>query len=252
MIPDKSVQVFRSTEFGNIRVYAEADGKTEFCAVDVAKALGYTNPNKAIRDHTRGERNVHPLQTTGGLQNAQFLKEGDVYRLIAHSQLPSAERFESWVFDEVLPSIRKDGAYVVATEQDTDETLMAKAILAAQRALERAKAQLQEAAPKVGYFDAVMDGKSLESVTEVARHIYQYDHKTTRDSLTQFLKTKGLLTHDRQATKYAVERGYLLNTGEAVYTDPYTGEQKKRKPYGKITPKGKAWLIQNIVGDVDE
>lgn len=248
-ISDNAIQAFNSAQFGELRTI-KVEGEPLFCAKDVAASLGYVNTNDALGRHCKGVVKRYPLQTSGGLQEVGFIREGDVYRLIAHSKLPSAEKFESWVFDEVIPSIRKDGGYVMATAQDDDVTLMAKGIMAAQRALERVNAQLAEAAPKAGYFDSVMDGKSLESITEVARHIYQYDHKTTRDSLFKFLRSKGLVTADRQATKEAVKRGYLLNAGEATYTDPYTGEQKKSKPYAKVTPKGKAWLIQNINKEV--
>ena len=91
----------------------EEDGKVLFCGKDVAKALGYTNPQKAIRDHCRYRTNrsvPHP-QSLGKLLDIVFIPEGDVYRLITHSKLPAAERFEKWVFDEVLPTIRKTGGY---------------------------------------------------------------------------------------------------------------------------------------------
>ena len=111
MDSSSSIIPFESPEFGTIRT-VEQDGKVMFCGKDVATALGYTNPNKALRDHTRGERFVHPLETCGGTQQVQFITEGDLYRLIASSKLPSAQRFESWVFDEVLPTIHAHGGYI--------------------------------------------------------------------------------------------------------------------------------------------
>lgn len=109
------MEVFENQEFGSIRVLQEA-GKTFFCASDVAKALGYVNPYAAVKRHCRGpltkrEGVVQKVNQYGdaGEQVVEiaFITEGDVYRLIVHSKLPSAERFEHWVFDEVLPSIRK-------------------------------------------------------------------------------------------------------------------------------------------------
>lgn len=103
--------VFQNEQFGTVRV-VEEDGRTLFCGSDVAKALGYSNPNKAINDHCRAiTKRSTPI--SGKIQEINFVAEGDVYRLIAHSKLPAAERFESWVFDEVIPSIRKTGAYKV-------------------------------------------------------------------------------------------------------------------------------------------
>lgn len=105
------LQVFENSDFGSIRTIEE-DGKILFCGLDIAKALGYAVPRKALYDHCKGvlKRN---LPTNGGIQEMSFLPEGDVYRLISHSQLPAAEKFESWIFDEVLPSIRRTGSYTM-------------------------------------------------------------------------------------------------------------------------------------------
>ena len=108
------LQIFQSEEFGEIRTIEE-DGKVLFCASDVAKALGYEKPNNAVATHCRATlKRGTPI--SGKIQEINFIPEGDVYRLITHSKLPSAEKFESWVFDEVLPAIRKTGGYVNDTE----------------------------------------------------------------------------------------------------------------------------------------
>ena len=109
---NQQLQVFNHEQFGDVRIIEE-DGRVLFCGKDVAKALGYTNPQKAIRDHCRYRTNrsvPHP-QSLGKLLDIVFIPEGDVYRLITHSKPPAAERFEKWVFDEVLPTIRKTGGY---------------------------------------------------------------------------------------------------------------------------------------------
>jgi len=103
------LQVFQNSEFGELRVL-EQDGKPYFPATACAKKLGYINPQKAIRDHCKGV-NEMVTPTKGGMQTTRFIPEGDLYRLIVHSKLPAAERFEKWVFDEVLPSIRRTGSY---------------------------------------------------------------------------------------------------------------------------------------------
>ena len=86
----------------------EENGKVLFCGSDVAKALGYSNPRDALRRHCKGVVKRDTL-TEGGPQQLSFISEGDIYRLAAKSELPGAERFESWIFDEVLPSVRKSG-----------------------------------------------------------------------------------------------------------------------------------------------
>ncbi len=109
------IQIFKNEQFGEIRTIEE-NGKVLFCASDIAKALGYSNPRDAISKHCRcvAKRDVPHPQNPNKQIEMSFIPEGDVYRLIAHSKLPSAEKFESWVFDEVLPSIRKHGAYMTS------------------------------------------------------------------------------------------------------------------------------------------
>ena len=89
----------------------EIDGEPWFVGKDVAEALGYSDPTTAIRSHCKGVQKLHPLQTPGGRQDVRVLSEPDVLRLIVNSTLPAAERFERWVFEEVLPSIRNTGSY---------------------------------------------------------------------------------------------------------------------------------------------
>lgn len=117
-----NIQVFENSAFGAVRTYTEND-KTYFCGKDVAMALGYTNPNKAIIDHCKidGVTKRYLIDSLGRQQEAKFVSEGNLYRLITHSKLPQAENFESWIFDEVLPAIRKHGAYM--TPQTLGEAL---------------------------------------------------------------------------------------------------------------------------------
>lgn len=103
------LQIFNSEEFGEVRTI-EIDGKPYFVGSDVAKALGYSNPRKAILDHCKGVTK-RDTPTSSGIQSMSYINEGDLYRLIMKSKLPSAEKFEAWVMDEVLPAIRKTGSY---------------------------------------------------------------------------------------------------------------------------------------------
>ena len=109
---ENKVEVFSSAEFGTVRTLKTTDGKVLFCGADVAKALGYSNSRKALADHCK-EKGVtkRDTLTKGGIQELTYIDEGNVYRLITHSKLPNAERFEAWVFDEVLPEIRHTGSY---------------------------------------------------------------------------------------------------------------------------------------------
>lgn len=103
--------LFTHPVFGNLRTIV--DGETIYiCAKDAATALGYSNTNDAIKRHCKGVVKRYPLETPGGTQEFAFIYESDLYRLIIGSKLPAARQFESWVMDEVLPSIRKHGLYI--------------------------------------------------------------------------------------------------------------------------------------------
>ena len=103
------LQIFSNEEFGEVRTITR-DNKTYFAGSDVAKALGYAIPHKAVQTHCKGVLKWN-IPTNSGNQDVLFITEGDIYRLIMKSKLPSAEKFENWVMDEVLPSIRKPGSY---------------------------------------------------------------------------------------------------------------------------------------------
>ena len=174
------MEIFKNPEFGSIRTF-EQDGKVLFCGTDVATALGYANPRKAVRDHTRcGTKCSIGVQTgkkadgSPAVQMVEmlFIPEGDVYRLIVHSKLPSAERFERWVFDEVLPSIRQHGAYLtreklweVATSPEALLKLCSDLLAEREKnaALQADNARLQG---KAVYYDRVTNMTSACGVVE--------------------------------------------------------------------------------------
>lgn len=112
---ENGIQVFMNEVFGEIRILEQNDGKVLFCGKDVADSLGYAIPSKAINAHCKGVSKLE-VPTNGGIQNMLFITEGDLYRLITHSRRPDAEKFERWVFDDVLPSIRKHGSYSVQSQ----------------------------------------------------------------------------------------------------------------------------------------
>lgn len=175
------LQIFNSEEFGDIRT-AEIDGKPYFVGTDVAKALGYSNPRKAILDHCKGVTK-RDTPTSSGVQSMSYINEGDLYRLIMKSKLPSAEKFESWVMDEVVPSIRTNGGYIVGQETLSDDELMAKAILVAQKKIaerdqliEEQRQQISvknqiigELKPKADYYDEILKNPGLVTITQIAK-----------------------------------------------------------------------------------
>lgn len=124
------LQIFSNKQFGEIRTI-EIEAKIYFVASDVARALGYKNTRDAILKHCKGVVK-RDIPTNGGKQLMNVIPEGDLYRLVTHSELPSAEKFESWIFDEVLPTLRKTGTYSIKQESASKENTQltrAKAML---------------------------------------------------------------------------------------------------------------------------
>lgn len=169
------MEIFNSPEFGTIRTI-EQDGKILFCGKDIATALGYQRPADAITAHCKGVC-VLPTPSNGGIQRMKFLPEGDVYRLIAHSKLPSAERFERWVFDEVLPAIRKHGAYITPEKlweiATSPEALMklCSDLLAERRENEALREENAALSGKAVFYDLFIDLRHSTNLRTTAKEL---------------------------------------------------------------------------------
>lgn len=173
----QEVRVFESTEFGAVRAL-EVDGTPWFVGKDVAEVLGYSNPQKAIRDHVDEEdRTVNESFTVNGTM-ASLINESGLYSLVLSSKLPGAKAFKRWVTSEVLPSIRKHGLYAIdEIIANPDMAIAALQALKEERekrlAAELDKAvlgqQVAELRPKASYYDLILQCASLLSVTEISK-----------------------------------------------------------------------------------
>ena len=166
------LMVFNNVEFGEIRSM-QIDGKIYFVGKDIASALGYKDPSSAVSKHCKHikKSTIEAPCRNGNVVKTQtsLIPEGDVYRLIVTSKLPSAEKFESWVFDEVLPQIRQTGGYIPVKETDSDEEILAKALLIANRTLEKKDKLISEMTPKASWFDEFINSDGLYTSTQVAK-----------------------------------------------------------------------------------
>ena len=239
------LQVFSNDLFGEIRILTEND-KVLFCGKDIASALGYVRPRDAIRKHCKGA-SFRSVPTSSGVQEMSFIPEGDLYRLIIKSQLPSAEKFEKWVFDEVLPQIRQTGGYIPISSQDDDLSIMAKAHQILERTLqekeniliERTKA-LEIAQPKADKYDKLMNANGYISFNIAAKQL-----GTGRNRLMKFLRENNILFRDglsNIAYQTYCERGYFVvkfSTGKNGYACGVT----------KVTPKGLEFLCDLLEGN---
>lgn len=138
----QELQIFQNTQFGNLEILT-IEGKEWFPAIKVAEVLGYTNPHKAVRDHTKEKGvTIRSVLSNGGNQNKKFIDEGNLYRLITKSKLPQAEQFEKWIFDEVLPTLRKTGSYEVPSDPMSALKLMFDAQQQTQEEVQSVKADV--------------------------------------------------------------------------------------------------------------
>jgi prophage antirepressor-like protein len=173
----EDLKVFKNSEFGKVRVTIN-NGIPMFSAIDVAKSLGYSDSDQAIRAHCKKSESIFVLHGDGkpGGTSMKFIPESDVFRLIMSSKLPEAEKFQDWVFEEVLPSIRKTGGYIETNDNDSDEDILAKAILIAQKTIENKDKRIKELEDKVS-----KDAPIVEYTNEFLR-IEDSDKLTTQIS----------------------------------------------------------------------
>ena len=243
------LMIFKSPEFGEIRT-VEEDSKVLFCGSDVAKALGYKSPKDAISAHCKGAVKRR-TPTKGGEQEMNFIPEGDIYRLAAKSELPGADKFESWIFDEVLPSIRRHGAYM------TPETLeaailnpdtMIKLCTALKEEQDKRKAletRVKRDRPKVLFADSVAASKTSILVGELAKLLKQNGVETGQNRMFQWLREQGYLirrqgTDFNMPTQKAMEMG-LFEIKETAITHSDGHVTISKTP--KVTGKGQQFFV---------
>lgn len=223
----EGLQIFNNEEFGEIRTVTK-NNKTYFAGSDVASALGYAIPHKAVQTHCKGVLKWN-IPTKSGNQDVLFIPEGDVYRLIMRSKLPAAEKFESWVMDEVITSIRKNGGYIAGQETLSDDELLAKALMVAQnkiaerdRIIAQKQEHIEQMQPKADFFDAVADSKTAISMNEVSKVLGIKG--LGRNNLFEFLRDNAIL--DRWNVPYqkyidcgwfrVIEQKYTKNGEEHI------------------------------------
>lgn len=250
------LQIFNSNEFGKIRTFEE-NGKAFFCGSDVAKALGYDQPHKAIKQHCKADGGITHTVTDnlGRKQQAKFIDEGNLYRLIAHSKLPTAEKFEHWVFDEVLPTIRKTGGYVSNDDAfistylpfaDDQTKMLFKSTLQTVRQLND---KIEADRPKVLFADAVTTSKTDILIGELAKIIRQNGCDIGEKRLFKWLREHGYLI-SRKGTDYnaptqrSVDMGLFRVKETAItHSDGHTTISKTTK----VTGKGQSYFINKFL-----
>lgn len=214
-----------------------------FVGKDVAQILGYSNPNKAIRDHVDEEDKLtERFVLSGQNREAIVINESGVYALVFSSKLPSAKKFKHWVTSEVLPQIRKTGSY--ASPQLTGEELMAKALIEANSVLARQSKQLEEQKPKVLFADSVIASKGSILVRELAKLIKQNGYDIGEKKLYRWLREKGYICkNSTEPTQMAMNLGLF----EIVVRTIERGDASpKVTRTTKVTGKGQVYFINKL------
>lgn len=261
-----TIYQFCHKQFGKVRTL-EIDGRVWFGATDVAVALGYANPRKAVKDHckppgvtvryvgvctgTRRDGSVVTQQT--GLK---FIDEGNLYRIITGSRLKEAESFERWIFDELVPSTLREGGYLMTGEGEGDGDILARALLLAQKRLaerdchiqkleqEKGMAELQNRlqAPKVFYYDKVLTSVSCYTTTQIAKELGM-----SARTLHKKLKLQGIMF--RQSGQWMLTAGF--QDKQYTSTRTHAWEKKQTGETGTCmltvwTEKGRLFLHQKF------
>ena len=166
------IQIFKNQEFGAIRTMSNEQGDVMFCAKDVCNALGYKNTSNAIAQHVdEGDALKQGTPTTSGVQMMLYVNESGLYSLILSSKLDGAKRFKHWVTGEVLPSIRKQGGYMVVRPDETNEEILARALLIMQAAVQSRDEEIARLQPKANYADEVLDSVTCITTTQLAKEL---------------------------------------------------------------------------------
>lgn len=244
-----SLQTFSCREFGSLRVVTR-EGEPWFVARDVTDALGLDRT--ATRKLDDDEKDVHSTHTPGGDQQVTIVSEAGFYALALTSRKPEAKRFKRWVTHEVLPALRRDGAYVASDGTEDDATLIARALLAAQRQIDAKNQRIQEQdrelaemRPKALFADAVAASDGTCLVGELAKMLRQNGIDIGQNRLFKRLREDGYLgksgSNYNVPTQNAIARG-LFRIKETAITHSDGHVTVTRTP--KVTGRGQRYFIE--------
>ena len=246
---ENKIKIFENKDFGSLRTLEE-NGKILFCGKDVAAALGYSNTKDAIKRHCRwGVKHdiPHPQSPTKTIEMT-FIPEGDVYRLVAHSRLPGAAKFESWIFDEVLPTIRRTGGYVANEDifienylpflDEPYQNLFRLQMMAINQLNER----IRRDQPLVEFANQVSDTTNLIDMNAMAKLAREENIQIGRNRLFQWLREKGILMSNNLPYQKYIESEYF-KVKESVFE---TSSMMKTYQQTFVTGKGQTYIIGRL------
>ena len=234
---DNTIKTFVNEEFGSVRTIEE-NGKILFCGSDVAKALGYRRPKDAINAHCKGAVKRR-LLTNGGVQEMKMISEGDVYRLISHSRLPSAEKFESWIFDDILPTIRRTGGYVIENYLPFLDEPYKNLFRLQMTFISKLNERIRNDKPLVDFALHVADSEDLIDMNAMAKLAADENFNIGRTRLFRWLKEMGVLMSNNLPYQRYIDRRYFV-VKESVFE---VEGMKKTYRQTFVTGKGQLFII---------
>lgn len=239
------VTVFKNLvhpEFGELRT-VEIDGEPWFVGKDVAAALGYTNPSKAFKDHIAEEdKGVTKCYTPGGAQQMTIINESGLYSLILSSKLPSAKDFKHWVTSEVLPSIRKNGAYIRNQENMTPAEIVARGLIAAQKIIEEREKEIVHLNNRCGRLTQTIAEKQ-DVINAISRNV---PAPTKRMMLNRVMRRRSPeLAQSRWSYLYA-RFDEIYHKNVKIRMKNYNAEPGHRKCYSILD------FIEKVLNMLDE
>lgn len=242
---ENNIQVFNNEEFGEVRTVM-VSGEPWFVAVDVCKALELSNPTVAVSRLDEDERSKFNLGRQG---EGTIINEAGLYSLILGSRKPEAKAFKRWITHDVIPAIRKTGGYIQGEESMSDDDLIARALVMAQKKIELREQQLKEKdaqlelqKPKVEFADHVTDSDNAIDMGTFAKYAQKQGITMGRNTLFKWLRDQGVLMDNNVPYQRYLNAGWFkvieltYNTGSGQYTNPKT----------LVTGKGQVALINYI------
>lgn len=248
------LQIFNNEEFGEIRT-AVVNNEPMFCLMDICKALGMSNPTMVAQRLDEDELTKLNLGSRAGETN--FITESGLYAVILRSDKPNAKKFRKWVTSEVLPSIRKNGGYIAGQETLSDEELLSKALMVAQRKIDEKNeliamqdSRIQEMRPKEIFADAVSASHTSILIGDLAKLICQNGFQIGQKRLFEWLRKNGYLIKNGSSRNMPqqryVEQG-LFEIKESNVQNPDGSVRITRTT--KVTGKGQVYFVNKFMGE---
>lgn len=245
------IQIFKNEQFGEVRTI-EKNGEPWFVANDICKVLGHTNSRVAVAALDEDEKGVSKVYTLGGEQQMTVVNEAGMYQLVIRSNLPAAKAFKRWITHEVIPTIRRHGAYATET---TIESIIAdpesgikllQALKAEQERRKEAEAFAEKQKPKVLFADAVAASDNSILVGELAKILRQNGVETGQNRLFRWMRDNGyIMRYTNVPTQYSMERG-LMEVKERAINNP-DGSVRITQTI-KVTGKGIVYFVNKFIG----